>query len=93
VRVKPDQNQDGKATLQVEGQVIQLKDYKNKSNKEYKFDKVYDTDSKNNDIYNELKPSVPVLLKGMNMTVLGYGQTGTGKTHTISGSPSEAGVI
>ena len=48
-----------------------------------------------------VRPMVKDVLEGMNCTVLAYGQTGTGKTHTMSGAhdaecdvlSSEAGVI
>jgi hypothetical protein len=32
-------------------------------------------------------------LKGFNATVLAYGQTSSGKTHTISGNSNQKGLI
>ena len=47
-------------------------------------------------MYNETaKPIVDSVLEGYNGTVFAYGQTGTGKTHTMDGSAgdSERGII
>ena len=40
-----------------------------------------------------MKPMVMNALKGYNVTILAYGQTSSGKTHTISGSESQPGLI
>ncbi|XP_046435155.1 kinesin-like protein KIF3A isoform X1 [Neodiprion virginianus] len=63
----------------------------------FSFDAVFDTDSSQVDIYNETaRPIVDKVLQGYNGTILAYGQTGTGKTYTMSGaktSPQLRGII
>jgi hypothetical protein len=38
-------------------------------------------------------PIVESVLKGYNGTIFAYGQTGCGKTHTMSGTPENKGII
>ncbi|XP_043487235.1 kinesin-like protein KIF3A [Polistes fuscatus] len=65
--------------------------------KVFSFDAVFDTDSTQVDIYNETaRPIVDKVLQGYNGTILAYGQTGTGKTYTMSGAktpPQLRGII
>ena len=70
--------------------------------KEFAFDDVFGTQSTQERVYDSaVRPMVKDVLEGMNCTVFAYGQTGTGKTHTMSGAhdaecdvlSSEAGVI
>jgi chromosomal replication initiation ATPase DnaA len=52
----------------------------------FTFDYVYDHDSTQEFVYdNTAKQSVLSVLEGYNSTVIAYGQTGTGKTHTMEG--------
>jgi len=52
----------------------------------FKFDYVYDQDCTQSFVYeNTAKPAVLSSLEGYNATLLAYGQTGTGKTHTMKG--------
>ena len=39
------------------------------------------------------RPVVRAVLRGVNGTVMAYGQTSSGKTHTMSGVPSDPGVM
>ena len=65
--------------------------------KVFSFDAVFDTNSTQVDIYNETaRPIVDKVLQGYNGTIFAYGQTGTGKTYTMSGektSPQVRGII
>ncbi|XP_043280889.1 kinesin-like protein KIF3A isoform X2 [Venturia canescens] len=65
--------------------------------KVFSFDAVFDIDSTQVDIYNETaRPIVDKVLQGYNGTIFAYGQTGTGKTFTMSGaktSPQLRGII
>jgi kinesin family protein 3/17 len=50
------------------------------------FDHVFDQDSTQEAVYVEAaQPAVRSCLDGYNATILAYGQTGTGKTHTMEG--------
>ncbi|KAL9648746.1 hypothetical protein ABK040_003682 [Willaertia magna] len=52
----------------------------------FTFDGVYGFDSNQKDIYeNTARNTVLSVLKGYNATLFAYGQTGTGKTHTMEG--------
>lgn len=52
----------------------------------FAFDYVYDENSTQEFVYeNTAKQSVISVLEGYNATILAYGQTGTGKTHTMEG--------
>lgn len=58
--------------------------------KQYTFDAVYDWNSKQMDLYDEtFRPLVDSVLLGFNGTIFAYGQTGTGKTHTMEGIPDD----
>jgi kinesin family member 3B len=58
----------------------------NEEIKEYTFDAVYDWNSKQIDLYEEMfRPLVDFVLEGFNGTIFAYGQTGTGKTFTMEG--------
>ncbi|CAB1331245.1 unnamed protein product, partial [Coregonus sp. 'balchen'] len=64
--------------------------------KSFTFDAVYDFESKQSDIYHDtVRPLVDSVLQGFNGTILAYGQTGTGKTYTMLGMPTdnERGII
>ncbi|KAK6972865.1 Kinesin-like protein kif3b [Biomphalaria glabrata] len=65
--------------------------------KKFTFDSVYDWNSKQRDLYDEtFYALVDSVLQGFNGTIFAYGQTGTGKTHTMQGlktSREEWGVI
>jgi kinesin family protein 11 len=71
------------------------------SNKTYTFDRVFGAESDQEMMYDGVaKPVLQEMLQGYNCTIFAYGQTGTGKTYTMSGdiqtdgrlSP-EAGII
>ena len=51
----------------------------------YVLDHVFPPSSKQEDVYKQLKPILAECFQGINCTVYCYGQTGTGKTHTMLG--------
>ena len=54
--------------------------------KRFTFDCVYDENTLQKDIFDETAfPIIENILEGYNGTIFAYGQTGTGKTHTMSG--------
>ena len=62
--------------------------------KQYTFDSVYDDDSTQEEVYDESAfPIVESVLEGYNGTIFAYGQTGCGKTHTMTGTPDNKGII
>ncbi|KAI9755528.1 MAG: hypothetical protein M4579_004254 [Chaenotheca gracillima] len=60
------------------------------SNKTYHFDKVFSPAADQAMIYEEVvTPILEEMLSGYNCTIFAYGQTGTGKTYTMSGDMSD----
>ena len=76
------------SAVEVNEQEGRLAAFSPKHNKwhEYKFDRVFGEDSRQEEIYQETKPLVRSVLDGYNVCIFAYGQTGSGKTHTMSGS-------
>ncbi|KAF5212729.1 Kinesin motor domain family protein [Clavispora lusitaniae] len=65
-----------------------IKDYR------FVFDRLFDEHATQNEVYESTtKPLLDSILDGFNATVFAYGATGCGKTHTISGTPENPGVI
>ncbi|KAG2158915.1 P-loop containing nucleoside triphosphate hydrolase protein [Suillus bovinus] len=62
--------------------------------KRFMFDRVFDSGARQGDVYEATaKPLLNGLLDGYNATVFAYGATGCGKTHTISGTEGDPGII
>ena len=64
----------------------------------FNFDRVFSPDSFQKDVYEvAAKPIVESVIEGFNGTVLTYGQTSSGKTHTMTGpdidDPDQKGII
>lgn len=60
----------------------------------FMFDKVFDHETRQQHVYEATaQPLLKGLLDGYNATVFAYGATGCGKTHTISGTESDPGII
>ena len=65
--------------------------------KHYTFDKIFDWNCAQKDVYDGAAARiVDASIEGYNGTIFCYGQTGTGKTHTMEGKddpPSERGIL
>ncbi|KAI1119115.1 P-loop containing nucleoside triphosphate hydrolase protein [Nemania sp. NC0429] len=60
------------------------------SNKTYNFDQVFSPAADQNMIYEHVvQPILEEMLSGYNCTIFAYGQTGTGKTYTMSGDMND----
>jgi len=60
----------------------------------YVFDHCFNSDSTQEQVYNKtVKPAVKAVLGGFNATVFAYGQTGTGKTHTMQGDENDNALM
>ncbi|WVR07035.1 hypothetical protein IAU60_004074 [Kwoniella sp. DSM 27419] len=63
-------------------------------NRKYVFDQVFGMDATQDEVFEKTaKPLLPGILDGYNATVFAYGATGCGKTHTISGTEEQPGII
>lgn len=62
--------------------------------KEYLFDGIFEPDCSQKKIFDEcIQTVVSDALKGLNSIVCAYGQSGSGKTYTMVGSPQNQGII
>ncbi|KAJ4299721.1 tubulin-dependent ATPase kip3 [Kalmusia sp. IMI 367209] len=60
----------------------------------FAFDRVFDENTSQGDVYESTtKPLLDSVLDGYNATVFAYGATGCGKTHTITGTAQQPGII
>ncbi|TPX66708.1 hypothetical protein SpCBS45565_g04319 [Spizellomyces sp. 'palustris'] len=60
----------------------------------YGFDRVFNETATQQEVYEgTARPLIDGVLNGYNATVFAYGATGCGKTHTITGTPNDPGII
>ncbi|XP_010659851.1 kinesin-like protein KIN-14S [Vitis vinifera] len=62
------------------------------SKKQFKFDHVFRPESDQEAVFAQTSPIVTSVLDGYNVCIFAYGQTGTGKTFTMEGTPEHRGV-
>jgi len=72
-----------------DGEVAMTNRGGNDKRKIFKFDKVFDWNSEQDQVYSETQPLIRSVLDGYNVCIFAYGQTGSGKTHTMSGTDVE----
>ncbi|XP_009376253.2 kinesin-like protein KIN-14T isoform X2 [Pyrus x bretschneideri] len=70
--------------------LLRLTDNKNKT---YSFDNVFRPGSSQDEVFSEVEPVIKSALDGYNACIFAYGQTGTGKTFTMEGTPEFPGVV
>ncbi|XP_061212555.1 kinesin-like protein KIF18A [Neopsephotus bourkii] len=78
------------------GKKVNHRDISKRQNKDLKFvfDTVFAESSTQLEVFEHTtKSMIDDFLKGYNCTVLAYGATGAGKTHTMLGSPEDPGVM
>ncbi|KAK7416644.1 Kinesin-related motor protein [Neonectria punicea] len=75
----------------VKGKVVELSMGPNAlSNRSYNFDRVFSQAADQNMVFDDtVKPILDEMLAGYNCTIFAYGQTGTGKTYTMSGDMTD----
>lgn len=89
VRMRPPHSHEtsGGVGLEADGQTMVLQRNRNASvaQTDFKFDKVLGPEATQADVYGAaVKPIVEAVMKGYNGTIMAYGQTGAGKTYTLS---------
>lgn len=57
-----------------------------------KYDSVFGKNSTQDGIFSEMKQMVGSAIDGYNVCIFAYGATGSGKTHTILGTPEQEGI-
>ena len=61
---------------------------------QYDFDRVFDDTATQEEVYkNTAAPLVRSVLEGFYATVFAYGATGSGKTYTMVGTPTNPGIM
>ncbi|KAJ4719475.1 Kinesin-like protein [Melia azedarach] len=60
--------------------------------RQFKFDFVFKPEDNQEAVFAQTKPVVTSVLDGFNVCIFAYGQTGTGKTFTMEGTPESRGV-
>lgn len=61
--------------------------------KEFNVDRIFDQESTQEDVFQDVKPILRSALDGHNVCILAYGQTGTGKTYTMEGTDGKLGIV
>jgi len=97
VRVRPDNSGHDPTTAEGEWMVDgrrSLIAYRGKEGVDYHFDNVFGTYDDNTTVYNSAaKRLVRRVMEGYHGTVFAYGMTGTGKTFSMQGTATNAGII
>lgn len=79
------------------GEVLVKSSKSDETDKMYTFDMVFEPSCEQESIFKQAAlPIIESVLEGYNGTIFAYGQTGTGKTHTMEGlknNPKELGII
>ncbi|XP_062993847.1 kinesin-like protein KIF22 [Elgaria multicarinata webbii] len=99
VRLRPSvgtgQGQDAPCVRGVDSHSLEILNWRNEmETMKYQFDAFYSEAATQNDVYmGSVQPILRHLLEGQNASILAYGPTGAGKTHTMLGSREHPGVI
>ncbi|KAJ3102496.1 hypothetical protein HDU97_000455 [Phlyctochytrium planicorne] len=80
---------------EVQGNEIRPASHDSKSaSSSFAFDYVFGQKSTNAELYNQAaRPIVESCMQGLNGTIFAYGQTSSGKTHTMQGTTEEPGLM
>ncbi|XP_025650638.1 kinesin-like protein KIN-7O isoform X3 [Arachis hypogaea] len=91
VRARPLSLEDAKTSpWRISGNSIFISNHSSK----FEFDKIFSEHCKTVEVYEtRIKEIVAAAVRGFNGTIFAYGQTNSGKTHTMRGSKTEPGVI
>ncbi|KAJ4917991.1 P-loop containing nucleoside triphosphate hydrolases superfamily protein [Raphanus sativus] len=91
-RVKPLDSKNLRAPVASDARnvIIKLTESKRKT---YNFDRVFQPDSSQDDVFLEIEPVIKSVIDGYNACIFAYGQTGTGKTFTMEGLPESPGIV
>ncbi|KAL0796475.1 hypothetical protein Bca101_067852 [Brassica carinata] len=91
-RVKPLDSKNLRAPVASDTRnvIIKLTESKRKT---YNFDRVFQPDSSQDDVFLEIEPVIKSVIDGYNACIFAYGQTGTGKTFTMEGLPESPGIV
>ncbi len=86
IRVKPLSRGERPALLRVTDRALILHDQVRE--REYTTGRVFAPETTQAEVFEHVRPQLAKFLDGYNCTVIAYGMTGSGKTHTMFGSAS-----
>jgi len=78
--------------VNTDSQEIVVHNKNNNMNSKFEYDWVFDQNTTQIEVFEEIKPLVISSLDGYNCCIMAYGQTGSGKTFTMEGSTKNIGV-
>ena len=78
-------------TISINNDTILIQEL-NKTPKKFEYDYVFDEQSTQEDIYEEVSLLIQSMIHGNNICIMSYGQTCTGKTYTIQGNNNNKGI-
>ena len=78
-------------TISINNDTILIQEL-NKTPKMFEYDYVFDEQSTQEDIYEEVSLLIQSMIHGNNICIMSYGQTCTGKTYTIQGNNNNKGI-
>ena len=99
VRIRPNENDDTCISFD---RAIDIKNSLRLSSKkvngntdsfDFTFDKVFHSGQSQEDVFNHVRQLIDECLNGFSVTIFAFGMTGSGKTHTIAGVPSNPGIV
>jgi kinesin family member 5 len=96
VRVRPQNKietaRGGKPCVDIKGGTEVKLDTDEEGTYRFTFDRIFGPDSEQKDVFDYIgRPVVDSIFKGYNGTIFAYGQTSSGKTHTMSGADGSIG--
>lgn len=59
----------------------------------YNFDKIFRETSTQSDVFNSISSTIDDVMNGFNCTIFAYGQSSSGKTHTLMGYNKDYGIL
>ncbi|TYI02861.1 hypothetical protein ES332_A11G297000v1 [Gossypium tomentosum] len=93
-RVRPFLSTDKRRTLEpISSELDRVIVTSSGSRKEFGFDKIFHQEANQEDVFVDVEPILRSALDGHNVSILAYGQTGTGKTFTMDGTTVHPGIV
>ncbi|KAG4106123.1 P-loop containing nucleoside triphosphate hydrolase protein [Neocallimastix lanati (nom. inval.)] len=94
IRIRPLLQENDTSVWTCKGNVIYPTESKVLTSSSYCVDKIFDVDSNTEEVYNSfIRHIIYSTMDGFNGTVFAYGQTSSGKTHTMHGDRNDPGII
>ncbi|XP_064620933.1 kinesin-like protein KIF22 [Lineus longissimus] len=95
VRLRPLVDEEESCVEVIDGNTVDIVNFRNSDEHlRYSFSKVYDQSASQADVFEgTVEQHINSVMNGQNASILAYGPTGAGKTHTILGRPEDPGII